>query len=270
MVSVTQDSRETLLLDVLTKMRGRCQMRVLLEGAKLPPLYPGCTLKLTQEDTGFGEVPTAKLHAATGGLENAETNATGMVVLNALRRMFEVFLPMHEPARKVFKATSEMIPVLRDEDSRWPLYYLTWEMEILSALGHAGGLERCKADFKHGETIYISPRSGKAASRAEAGAFLDRMIPVPGFFMGKKKATKPELKQGHEMTTMLFNRFAMPSLGMKEMPAERTDVIFAMDEVSGTAMFRESGDENFDEDAYRRRLLSLRTLRVAGRTAVIP
>ncbi len=267
MVSVTQDSKKTLLLDVLTKMRGRSRMRVLLEGANLPPLYPGCTLKLTQEDSGFGEVPVAKLHGATGGLENAETNPTGMVVLNALRRMFEVFLPMQEPARNVFKATSEMIPVLRDEDSRWPLYYLTWEMEILSALGHAGGLERCKGEFKRGETIYISPRSGKSASRTEAGAFLDRMMPVPGFFLGKKTATIPDMRQGQEVTAMLFRKFAMSDAGVEELPQERQKVVRAINSLSGNEVFVTGADENFDEESYRRRLLSLRKLKVAERSA---
>lgn len=266
MVSVTQDSKKSLLLEVMTKMRGRCQLKVLLDGTPLPPLYPGCTLKLTQQDAGFGEMPVAELHSADGGLENADTNQNGMIVLHALRKMLETFLPMYEPARNVYKAANEMIPVLRDEDERWPLYYLTWEMEMLSTLGHAGGLERCRGAFKHGETIYISPRNGKAASRAEAGAFLDRMIPVPGFFMGKKMASEPELKQGHEMTTMLFKNFALPSVGLKEMPPERSDVIFAMQEVSGTAVFSGEDDENFDEDSYRRRLLSLRSLRVAERS----
>lgn len=266
MVSVTQNSRTSLLLDVMTKMRGRCQLKVLLDGSPLPPLYPGCTLKVTQQDAGFDEVAVADLHSASGGLENADTNLNGMIVLHALRKMLETFLPMYEPARNVYKAASEMIPVLRDEDGRWPLYYLTWEMEILSALGHAGGLERCRGAFKHGETIYISPRTGKAASRTEAGAFLDRMIPVPGFFMGKKTASEPELKQGREMTTMLFKNFAMPGIGLQEMPSERSDAIFAMDEVTGIAMFSRGDDENFDEDSYRRRLLSLRSLRVAERS----
>lgn len=266
MASVTQKSSNTLLLDVLTKMRGRCQVKVLLDGATLPPLYPGCTLKLTQQDAGFGEVPVAELHSATGGLENAETNLIGMVVLQALRKMMETFLPMYDPARSVYKAATDIMPVLRDEDERWPLYYLTWEMELLSLLGHAGGLERCKGAFKHGEAIYISPRNGKAASRAEAGAFLDRMIPVPGFFMGKKTATAPEIRQGLEMTSMLLKNFAMPAAGLKALPSQRNDVVELMGEINNSVLTH-GDDENFDEDAYRRRLLSLRTLRVAERSS---
>jgi len=140
-------------------------------------------------------------------------------------------------------------------------------MEILSHLGHSGGLDRCKTAFKHGETIYISPRTGKAASRAEAGAFLDRMVPVPGFFMGKKMASAADLRQGHEMTTMMFTKFAMPALDIVEMPSERDDVIFAIGDIEGIAQYGDTDDEDFDEDAYRRRLLSLRTLRVAERSS---
>ena len=220
MVSVTQDTKTSLLIEAFTKMRGRCKIKVMLEGAKIPPLYPGCTLKLTQQDAGFGETPVAELHSATGGLENADTNVTGMLVLQTLRRMLETFLPMYDPARNVYNAAQLMIPALRDEDGRWPLHYLTWEMEILSTLGHAGGLERCKVAYKRGETIYISPRTGKAASRAEAGAFLDQLIPVPSFFMGKKMATGVEIRQGYEMTSMLFRNFALAAAGVKELPSE--------------------------------------------------
>ncbi len=264
MVSVMQDSKKSLCLDVLTKMRGRCRVKVMLEGSNLPPLYPGCTVKLAQQDSGFEEIPTAQLLSATGGLENADTNIVGMIVLHSLRKMLEVLLPPNEAARSVYKAASQMIPILRDEDSRWPLYYLIWEMEMLSLLGHAGGLERCKGAFKHGEAIYISPRSGKAASRAEAGAFLDRMIAVPGFFMGKKTANEAEIREGCEMTTMLLENFALPAVGLKTMPEERQQVIMAMDDVSGIAIFTHGDDENFDEDAYRRRLLSLRTLKIGS------
>lgn len=267
MASVTQQSSSTLLLDVLTKMRGRCQLKVLLDGASLPPLYPGCTVKVTQHDAGFGEVPTAELHDASGGLENAETNLIGMTVLQAFRHMIEAFLPMYDPARNVYKAASDLMPVLRDEDERWSLYYLVWEMQLLSQLGHAGSLERCKGAFKHGETIYISPRNGKAASRAEAGAFLDRMIPVPGFLMGKKTASAPEIRQGQQMTTMLLKNFALPASKLKELPPQRLEVIAAMDELQD-GVLTHGDDENFDEDSYRRRLLSLRTLRVAERSGV--
>ena len=140
MVSVTQDTKKSLLLDVMTRMRGRCRLKVALDGSPIPPLYPGCSLKLTQLDAGFGEVPVAELHEANGGLENADTNVSGMTVLHGLRKMLETFLPPYEPARGVYTAASQMIPILRDDDGRWPLYYLVWEMELLSTLGPS---DRC-------------------------------------------------------------------------------------------------------------------------------
>ena len=267
MASVTQTSKTTLMLEVLTRMRGRARLSVPLEDGPIPPLYPGCTLTLTQEDAGFGEVPTAQIHDATGGLENSETNRNGTATLNGLRMMMALFLPLYDPAGGVFEATSRLVPVLRDEDARWPIFYLNWEMELLSQLGHSGGLDRCRTAFSQGETIYISPRSGKSASRAEAGAFLDRMIPVPGFFLGKKTATIPDIRQGQEMTTMLFKKFAMPETGVAELPPERQAVVRAIDGMSGTEVFETGADENFDEESYRRRLLSLRRLKVAERSA---
>ncbi|MEM9061194.1 MAG: DNA repair protein RecO C-terminal domain-containing protein [Pseudomonadota bacterium] len=267
MSSVMQPKNDFLVLEVMTKMRGRCKLKVNLDGKPIPPLYPGCTLRLTQLDGSMGELPAAELHDASGGLENAETNLTGMVVLQAMRSMMGTFLPMYEPARRVFESARKLIPVLCDEDGRWPVYYLKWELDILNALGQSGGLERCESAFRHGDAIYISPRTGRAASRTEAGAFLDRMIPVPGFFMGKKTATIADIRQGHEMTAMLFEKFAMPASGVDAMPEDRMDVVLAMNEITGVAMFSDGDDENFDEDAYRRRLLSLRTLRVAERSS---
>ncbi|MEL6998086.1 MAG: DNA repair protein RecO C-terminal domain-containing protein [Pseudomonadota bacterium] len=267
MSSVMQPNKDVLVLEVMTKKRGRCKLKVTLDDKPIPPLYPGCTLRLTQLDTGMGEMPDAELHDASGGLENADTNLQGMVVLQAMRSMMTTFLPMYEPARKVYESATRLIPVLRDGDGRWPVYYLKWELDILNALGFSGGLERCETAFRHGEAIYISPRTGRSASRAEAGAFLDRMIPVPGFFMGKKTATTADVRQGHEMTAMLFRKFAMPPLGLSEMPDDRAEVVFAMENVRDVTMFNEGDDENFDEDAYRRRLLSLRTLRVAERSS---
>ena len=267
MASVTQTSSSTLMLEVLTRLRGRARLHVQLNGGPIPPLYPGCTLTLTQADAGFGEVPTAQLHDATGGLENSETNRNGTTVLNALRMMMSLFLPLHDPAGDVYEASNRLITVLRDEDARWPILYLNWEMALLTHLGHDGELERCRAAFSQGETIYISPRSGKSASRTEAGAFLDRMMPVPGFFLGKKTATIPDMRQGQEVTAMLFQKFAMPDAGVEELPQERQMVVRAINSLSGNEVFVTGADENFDEESYRRRLLSLRKLKVAERSA---
>ena len=269
MASVTQTSKTALMLEVLTRLRGRARLHVPLDGGPLPPLYPGCTLNLTLADAGLGEVPAAQIHDATGGLENSETNRNGTSVLNALRTMMSVFLPLNDPASEVYEAASRLIPVLRDEDGRWPVFYLNWEMALLSQLGHDGGLERCRYAFSQGETIYISPRSGKSASRAEAGAFLDRMIAVPGFFLGKKTATVPDFRQGQEVTTMLFRKFAMPAAGIEELPAERQAVVRAINGLSGTDVYETGADENFDEESYRRRLLSLRKLKIAERSAAM-
>ena len=268
MASVTQTSKSMLMLEVLTRMHGRTRLNVVLKGGPIPPLYPGCTLTLTQEEAGLGEIPTAQLHDAIGGLENSETNRNGTAVLNALRMMMSMFLPMYDPAADIYEATRRLIPVLRDEDARWPIPYLAWELALLSQLGHDGGLERCRTAFSQGETIYISPRSGKSASRAEAGAFLDRMIPVPGFFLGKRTATIPDVRQGEEMTTMLFQKFAMPEAGVENLPPERQAVARAIQGLSGTEVYETGADENFDEESYRRRLLSLRKLKVAERCAI--
>ena len=56
-----------------------------------------------------------------------------------------------------------------------------WECGLLAALGFGLDLARCAATGATDDLAYVSPRSGRAVSRAAGVPYHDKLLPLPGF-----------------------------------------------------------------------------------------
>jgi len=66
----------------------------------------------------------------------------------------------------------------------WEPLYLRWELALLDALGFGLDLTVCAVTGTGGDLAYVSPRSGRAVSRAGAGDWADRLLPLPPVLLG--------------------------------------------------------------------------------------
>jgi len=102
--------------------------------------------------------------------------------------------------------------------SDWPRNYARWEHALLAVLGFGLDLDTCAATGGRESLIYVSPKSGRAVSEAAGTPYADRMLPLPGFLVGKEGGTASEALRltGY----FLLNRVA-PALGKDSLPAAR-------------------------------------------------
>jgi DNA repair protein RecO (recombination protein O) len=105
--------------------------------------------------------------------------------LNAFAAVASAALPEREAHAPVFVAGEILLDAMAGSDAaHWLPLYARWEAGLLEALGFGLDLSECAATGATGDLAYVSPRSGRAVSRAGAGIYADRLFRLPPFLLG--------------------------------------------------------------------------------------
>lgn len=264
LLTVAKAGKSKLLIEVLARRQGRCHAMISLEDASAPKfLLPGCYLDLSITPDPTAKVGQAKLEGVSGGIIADDDEDIGISALSSVKDLSTLLLDLNEPMPEIFDRTKTLMHSLIAEDQRWPLHYAAWEFAVMCELGYVTGIERCLADHRAGEVIYMAKKSGKVFTRIEAGAFLDRMVTVPSFLMGAKNASPVEVKQAMELNEHLIESFALPAAGGTEMPVTRKFLAKVMAKIRNIPTAQSAGMPEIDEDARQQRLATRMPLMVA-------
>jgi DNA repair protein RecO (recombination protein O) len=103
--------------------------------------------------------------------------------------MAEGALPDREPHPATFHGLVSLIARLRTEGAATLLPdYLRWEAALLAELGYGLDLARCALTGSRENLSHVSPKTGRAVSRAAAAPWADRLLPLPPFLLGSQAA----------------------------------------------------------------------------------
>ena len=186
----------SIILDLMTRAHGR--HLGLVRGGSGPRLrgilQPGNAVRATwrarlDEHLGHYLVEAANLRAA-GFLDKAHA-LHGIIHLAALCRL----LAEREPHTAIYDAVQAILDRLDEPRAVAPMI-ARFELDFLAELGFGLDLAACAATGAKDELVFVSPRSGRAVSRAAGEPYRDKLMRLPVF-----------LRQGEEGET------ATPSLG---------------------------------------------------------
>ena len=88
----------------------------------------------------------------------------------------------------------------------WAVALVRYELLVLSELGFGLDLSECAATGAVEDLAFVSPKSGRAVSRAGAGEYQDRLLPLPGFLLGGGAADWDDILQGLRLTGHFLSR----------------------------------------------------------------
>lgn len=91
-------------------------------------------------------------------------------------------LPERDPHPSLFEVTLFVFEFL-DDDASWPALLARWELALLEELGFGLDLAQCAATGASDDLIYVSPRSGRAVSRAAGEPYKDKLLALPRFLL---------------------------------------------------------------------------------------
>lgn len=184
-----------IVLELLTPDHGR-HMGLVRGGTSRrnrPSLQPGNTL-----DVHWRGRLAEHLGSYTAELSRARAGAlmesrAGLAGLNAFAAVCGAALPERQAYPPVFVAAEILLDVMAENDPvHWLPLYARWEAGLLEALGFGLDLSECAATGSTEELIYVSPRSGRAVSKAGAGIYANRLFKLPPFLTGQASDPPPE------------------------------------------------------------------------------
>jgi len=197
------------ILELMTRAHGR-HLGLVRGGAGTrlkPVLQPGNSLAATwrarlDEHLGYFTVEGLELRAAAF-LTSAHA-VYGVTHLAALCRL----LPERDPHEQVFEALEVALGRL-DDPADVAVLVARFELQLLAELGFGLDLSACAATGELLDLVYVSPKSGRAVSRAAGEPWRDRLLALPAFFLSEEESVPPsadDLAAGFALTGFFLDR----------------------------------------------------------------
>lgn len=125
--------------------------------------------------------------------------------LGAACALLDAGLPERDPHPSLYGALNGFLEVLV-KDERWLERYVRFELDLLAELGFGLDLSTCAVTGDADDLVFVSPTSGRAVSRRGAGTYAPRLLPLPGFLIGRGPADDAAILEGLRLTGAFLRR----------------------------------------------------------------
>jgi DNA repair protein RecO (recombination protein O) len=145
-------------------------------------------------------------------------DAAALAALGAACALLRLALPERAPHPALWRDTGALFDGL-EEGGGWGEAYLRWELRLLEDIGFGLDLGTCAVTGAREGLAFVSPRTGRAVSRAAAGDWAGRLLPLPGLLGGEPAAD--DLARG----LAISGHFLARALPGQPLPAPRERLV---------------------------------------------
>lgn len=238
LLAVRRHGESAAILEVFTEDRGKFA-GVVPGGASrkmAPVLQPGAQLDATWRARLSDHLGSFRVELAKSRAAEAMSDRVSLAGLGAVCAILSFCLPERAAYPALYARSLALLDGLGAE--RWAEAYLGWEVALLSEMGFGLSLERCAVTGSTQDLAYVSPRSGRAVSRAGAGEYADRLLPYPPCLAGMPGGDSADLAAALGTTGHFLHAHLAPSLGDRPLPPARQRLV---DLIARQAQKGESG-----------------------------
>jgi DNA repair protein RecO (recombination protein O) len=135
----------------------------------------------------------------------------GITHLAALCRL----LPERDPQPAIYDAVVAILDRMHDR-SLAGARVARFELQLIAELGFGLDLEACAVTGQTVDLAYVSPKSGRAISRAAGAPWQDKLLRLPRFLAEQEPRTAPspqELADGFALTGFFLSRYVLEPRG---------------------------------------------------------
>ncbi|WP_172300317.1 DNA repair protein RecO [Pseudoruegeria sp. HB172150] len=210
------------IIEVFTPGHGRHLGVVRGGGSRktAPVLQAGAQLDVTWKarlEAHLGAYTVEPLRSRAAGLMG---DRLGLSALNAVTALLSFALPEREAHEPLYHRSVALLDLI-GESELWPLAYLHWELALLDEMGFGLDFSSCAVTGATDGLAYVSPKTGRAVTEAAAGAWKDRLLPLPRCLLVLQPAPPQEIAQGLRTTGYFLEHWLAPALGDKPLPPAR-------------------------------------------------
>ena len=176
-------------------------------------LQPGNSVSATWRarlDEHLGNYAVEGVNLRAAGFLSAAHAVHGVTHLAALCRL----LAEREPHARIHRALVEILDALDDPAAVAPMV-ARFELDFLAELGFGLDLSSCAATGVTHDLVYVSPRSGRAVSRAAGEAYREKLLRLPAFLRADDApASAADLADAFALTGYFLDRHAFAPHGL--------------------------------------------------------
>jgi DNA repair protein RecO (recombination protein O) len=227
-LGVRRHGETSVILELMTHERGRHLGLVRGgTGTRLRGvLQPGNSLRATWRarlDDHLGNYAVEGTNLRAAGFLSAAHAVHGVTHLAALCRL----LAEREPHVRIHGALEAILDALDNRSAVAPMI-ARFELDFLAELGFGLDLSSCVATGETADLIYVSPRSGRAVSRAAGEAYRDKLMRLPGFLRtDDEPVSAADLADAFVLTGFFLERHAFAPRGLA-LPEARARFVAAI------------------------------------------
>ena len=209
------------VVELLTERHGRHAAHIAGGASRRmkPFLQPGARVVAEYRARTSDNLGSAKLEPVGEGPAALFDDPLALTGLSAAAAVAAAVLPEREPHPGAFLAFEALVAAFANPDI-WPAVYVRFELGLLEELGFGLDLSRCAVTGDADDLTHVSPRSGRAVSRAAAAPYADRLLPLPPFLLGAQAGLREgEVGQGLALTAYFLERDVFGPLNRPLPPA---------------------------------------------------
>lgn len=224
-LAVRPHGETSVIAEVFTRAHGR-HLGLVRGGTsrKLAPLLqPGAQIDVIWKARLEDQLGTYTTEPIRSRIAPVMGDPARLAALSSLCALAAFCLPEREPMGAFQGLTEEVADAIQSGQG-WLTGYLNWELRLLEETGFGLDLSECANGGGSNDLAYVSPRTGRAVSRAGAGPWADRLLPLPDCLIGGALSLEG-VQSALSLTGYFLTEKLAPSLGNRPLPPARARLI---------------------------------------------
>ena len=208
------------IVELLTAHHGKYAAHVAGGGSRKmkPFLQAGAQVILKYRARVSDQLGSASLEPVGEGPSALFDDALALAGLSAAA-VAAGALPEREPHPGAYLAFEALCHALAHTDY-WPAVFVRYEAGLLQELGFGLDFSKCAATGTTDDLVYVSPRTGRAVSRAAGEPYRDRMLVLPPFLLSSQSRLEAgDVGAGLDLTAHFLEQFIFNPINRPLPPA---------------------------------------------------
>ena len=220
LIGVRRHGETSLIAEAMVAGRGRCLG--LVRGGRssklAPTLQVGNTIQLTWRARLEDQLGAFTVELMQGRAADLMADRTRLYLAQLVCDHLRL-LPERDPNDRLLGQALSLIDSPPDG-----IALARFELALLDELGFGLDLTSCGATGTTEDLTHVSPKTGRAVSRAAAAPYVDRLLPLPSFLAARGNASPDDIRAAFRLTGHFLDRHIW-SARQIEPPAIRDSLI---------------------------------------------
>lgn len=209
------------IVELLTARHGRYAAHVAGGGSRRirPFLQPGAQVLVRYRARVSDQLGSASLEPVGEGPGALFDDPLALAGLAAAAAVAAGALPEREPHPGAYLAFDALSRALAHPEI-WPAVFVRFEAGLLEELGFGLDFSKCAATGATDDLVWVSPRTGRAVSRAAGEPYRDRLLALPPFLLSSQARLQAgDVKAGLDLTAHFLEAFIFNPMNRPLPPA---------------------------------------------------